>query len=344
MEKFQNCLNDFLHVITKNYPSQSSVINNYYKRDTSDNVLDIEKHLESFLKNCEGKGDDISSKNDIIFSKSNTILDSVNFNEIWNDRLLTDNQRENIWKYLHSLYLHAYEYHSEKDVKSILKELKRLSKSKDHELSEEERTFLNIIDCLTIERKVEERKNDDENNSDSDEDSGINFNNIKSTFESMQNDLFQGQIGTLAKEIAEELDINKLNLNDPLSLLKSVVSGNFDENNDTTGVSSLVKNISAKVQNKITSGELDENKLYEEAKTVMNKFSKLAGSGKGNKNPMASMFNNMMKKAQEGGNEDLSTDDIMNMAKMMMPKNVSGLMTRKDRLKKKLEDKKKQKK
>jgi RNA polymerase-interacting CarD/CdnL/TRCF family regulator len=127
-----------------------------------------------------------------------------------------------------------------------------------------------------------------------------------------------------------------------MSLLKTVVSGNFDENNDSTGVSSLVKNISTKVQNKISSGELDENKLYEEAKTVMNKFGKLAGKGKGKNNPMASVLNTMMKHAEKG--QEMSEEDLMNMAKNMMPKNMAGLMTRKDRLKKKLEEKKKQKK
>jgi hypothetical protein len=340
MEKFNTCLSELLMVISKNYPSQATIINNHYKRDVSQNIMDIDKHLEVFLKNCEGKGDDISSKNDIIFSKDVILLENINFNEIWNDDKLTDNERENIWKYLHSLYLHAYEYHNEKDVKSILKELKRLSKSKEHELSEEERTFLNIIECLTLEKKVEKDKNNElEDEEENDEDGGFNLNDIKSTFDSMQNDLFQGQIGTLAKEIADELDINKLNLSDPMTLLKNVVSGNFDENNDTTGVSSLVKNISTKVQNKIASGQLDENKLYEEAKTVMNKFGKLAGKNKNN--PMASVFNTMMKQAEKG--EEMKQEDIMNMAKMMMPKNMSGLMARKDRLKKKLEEKKQKK-
>ena len=342
MEKFNNCLSQFLHIITKNYPSQSSSINSLYKRDLSDNIINIETHLEAFLTNCNGKGDDFSSKNEIIFSKDSKILDGINFNEIWNDQSLTDSQKENIWKYLHALYLHAYEYNSEKDVKSILKELKRLTKSKEHELSEEERTFLNIIESLTIERKVEENKDKSPDNSDDENDEGFNIGNIKSTFESMQNDLFEGQIGTLAKEIASELDINKLNISDPMSLLKTVVSGNFDENNDSTGVSSLVKNISTKVQNKISSGELDENKLYEEAKTVMNKFGKLAGKGKGKNNPMASVLNTMMKHAEKG--QEMSEEDLMNMAKNMMPKNMAGLMTRKDRLKKKLEEKKKQKK
>jgi hypothetical protein len=338
MEKFEKCLIDLLNVVCKNYPSQEPTIKKHYKIVDNISIEEVEKHLESFLKNCNGKGDDISSKNEIIFSKESVLLDNVDFHSIWNDESLSDAQRENIWKYLHSLYLHAYECHSDKDVKTILRELKKLSKAKNSELTEEERTFLNIIECLTIEKKVENTKSDDEEDDDETTE-GPDINNIKDTFESMQNELFHGQIGTLAKEIASELDINKLNLENPVDLLKSVMSGNLDTENDKSGLSTLVKNISDKVQNKLSTGELDENKLYEEAKVVMNKFSKMAG-GTGNKNvnKMASMFTNIMKKAE--GNDDMNEADIMQMARSMMPKNLSGLMTRKDRLKKKLEDKK----
>jgi len=342
MDKFNNCLVEFLKVISNNYPKQNNKINSIYEYNDDGKLKDIEKHLDKFLNNCNGKGDDISSKNDIIFSKDSIILDGINFYEIWNDDKLDDKQKDNIWKYLHSLYLHAYEYHSEKDFRSLLKELKKLSTSKDHELTEEERTFLNIIECLTIEKKVEINK--DKSNSDSDNDdepsTGFNIDDIKDTFESMQKELFEGQIGTLAKEIADEIDINKLKLDNPMSILKSVVSGSFDENNDESGVSSLVKNISNKVQSKLASGELDENKLYEEAKTVINKMSKLTGQGKGKGkggNPMATMLNKMMKNASKGN--EMNEEEFMNMAKNIIPKNMTRMMTTKDRLKKKLEEK-----
>ena len=34
-----------------------------------------------FYNNCTGQGDDISSKNEIIFSSDNTILENINFYE-----------------------------------------------------------------------------------------------------------------------------------------------------------------------------------------------------------------------------------------------------------------------
>ena len=109
MEKFEKCLVELLNVICKNYPSQETTIKQHYKISENMTVEDIEKHLESFVKNCQGKGDDISSKNEIIFSKESVLLDNINFHSIWNDEYLTELQKENIWKYLHSLYLHAYE-------------------------------------------------------------------------------------------------------------------------------------------------------------------------------------------------------------------------------------------
>ena len=104
------------------YPDQKDKIEEYY--DFSD--LTTDKYLQMFYNNCMGQGDDISSKNEIIFSSDNTILENINFYEIWNSEKITDDNKENIWKYLHTLYIFAYETIKERDIKSILKNLKTL--------------------------------------------------------------------------------------------------------------------------------------------------------------------------------------------------------------------------
>ena len=88
-------------------------------------------------------------------------------------------------------------------------------------------------------------------------------------------------IGDLAKEIVNEIDPSLLNPEDPNKLLGNLLSGNFDEENDDSGIMNLVKNITGKIQDKITSGSLDETQLFNEAQNVMKNFSKKGGKGMG---------------------------------------------------------------
>ena len=76
-----------------------------------------------FLKTSTTIGNDISTKNEIIFSKDSVVLPCIDFHIIWNDPDLTDEQRENVWKYLHTLYILAFEHSKQQDFKTIIKEL-----------------------------------------------------------------------------------------------------------------------------------------------------------------------------------------------------------------------------
>ena len=98
-------LKQFIEIIKTNYPSQAEDIDSYYSFENS-----TDRYLNEFIENCKTIGNDISTKNEIIFSKGTIVLQNIDFNTIWNDEQLTDEQRENIWKYLQTLYVFAYEY------------------------------------------------------------------------------------------------------------------------------------------------------------------------------------------------------------------------------------------
>ena len=160
---------------------------------------------------------------------------------------------------MHTLYIFAYETIKERDIKSILKELKNISSDSDN-IDEDTKTLLNIVDSLT--GKYTNNADIDSNSDDEEkDDSGF-----------AAPELFNGVIGDLAKEIAEEIDPSELNLDDPSSLLKDLLSGNFDEKDDSSGIVNLVKNITGKIQDKLSKGNLDETQLFSEAQNVMNSF------------------------------------------------------------------------
>lgn len=346
MEKFNENLKQFIDVLKKKYPEQKENIENYYNFDNPGS-----KYIDEFLENCKNCGDDISSKNEIIFSKGSKILNNVDFYSIWNNtdddsdndesKELSEEQRENIWKYLHTLYIFAYEYRCEKDFKLIMNELK----SKDvSTLDEEGKTFRNIIEGLSIQN----RKPDNSELESEDCDKKASNSSIPVP------DLFNGVIGNLAKEIAEEIDPSKINIEDPSKLLSSLMNGNLDESNDDSGIFDLVKDITGKIQNKLSSGNLNEEQLFSEAQNMMKSFaggqSGIPGMDK-NFNPM-NMFNNIMKSGMMDGLDPENKDLVEEASNIIRNKGMSGttssqltnkaqLKSTRDRLRSKLEKKKK---
>lgn len=143
MEKFNENLKQLLEQVCKVFPEQEESIRTFYNFEDAD-----DSYLKQFYFNCRTMGNDLSNKNEIIFSQEITILHGVDFYSIWNSEKLNNEMRENIWKYLHTLYIYAYEYEKDQDIKTILKELKKISGNPD-ELDEDSQTLLNIIDSLT---------------------------------------------------------------------------------------------------------------------------------------------------------------------------------------------------
>ena len=264
MEKFNDNLKQLLEQVTKVFPEQAEVINSHYNFENAGDV-----YLKQFYANCRTMGNDVSNKNEIIFSQEFTILENVDFYSIWNSEKLNKEMKQNIWKYLHTLYIYAYEYEKDQDIKTIIKELKKMSGNPD-EMDDDSKTLLNIIDSLTgrFEKAPEGMVEEEEGSGD-----GSAFENFAPP------ELLNGMIGDLAKEIADEINPEELNLDDPSQLLKDLMSGNFDVNNDSSGITNLVKNITGKIQNKLAQGDLDESALFAEAQNVMKNFGKGGGGG-----------------------------------------------------------------
>ena len=333
MDKFNENLKLLLEQIVKVFPEQQENIENIYKFENPG-----DKYLRSFYLNCRNMGDDVSSKNEIIFSKENTILEGVDFYEIWNSDKLNADMKKNIWKYLHTLYIYAYEYEKDQDLKTIIQELKKMGGSRE-DMDEDTRTLANIIDSLTGKfDKAPEGMEEDEKEGSSDEP----FANFAPP------ELFDGMIGDLAKEIAEEINPEELNLDDPSQLLKDLMSGNFDVNNDSSGITNLVKNITGKIQSKLASGNLDESALFAEAQNVMQNFGKGGKGGGPFGGQMGKMFETMMHSGMSSGMDEEEMNIFQNAQSIINNGggNAQALQTQynrkqtKDRLRAKLEEKK----
>ena len=314
MEKFNENLEQFIRNLSK-ISTDTTFMQHY------DFTAPGDAYLQMFYKNCSKISNDIANKDEIIFSEENTILDNINFNKIWNSDL-SDENRSVIWNYLHTLFIFAYEHIKKIDIKAILKQLKGVS-SDEKNLDDDTKTLINIINSLTNKFSYDtiEEETTDKNMS----------------YELPQ--IFNGTIGNLAKEIAQEIDTNTINLDDPASLLRDLMSGNFDEDNDETGIVNLVKNITSKIQNKLSDGDIQESDLLSDAESLMKNFTnpnnKMEGmGGLEGMGDLGNIFSSLMS----------NMSNMTGMQKGAMKTNMNRTLSTNDtkkRLKKKLEEKKK---
>ncbi len=139
-------------------------------------------------------------------------------------------------------------------------------------------------------------------------------------------------ICNLAKEISNEIDTSKINIDKPEDVLKLM---DFSSSNNIVG--DIIKKVSSKIHDKINTGELKQEDLFGEAINMMNMMNK-GGGGAGGMgglgdlmSGMSGMFNNpmmseMMKSMKKG--KAVPRQDVLQKA------------TTRDRLRAKLEQRK----
>jgi len=143
--------------------------------------------------------------------------------------------------------------------------------------------------------------------------------------------LFEGKIGKLAKEMAEEIsgDFKDIlgndadNMKDPQDVIKKLMK-------DPKKMVNLMKTVGGKLDSKMKSGEISRDELMKEASEMLEKMKDIGGQGQFNE-----MFKNIAKSmGGMGKNMRVDTNALERMTKMSSTR---------DRMKMKLEQKKRQK-
>lgn len=343
MEQFNKTLKEFVEKLAGKYPEQKAAIEKYYiiNETTGD------RYLNQFFEHAIKNGMDLSTKNEIIFSKGNTILKHIDFYRIWNgDKELDQAEMDSIWTYLHTLYIYAIQYKKDSDLKDLLKNIKKLSGNRE-ELDEESQILADILDSLSGKfSKVKEGEED--KLEDSDEEDGPSLFSLPEELGSIT-----GIIADIAKEVAEEIKPEDINISNPMDIIQDLASGNFDFNNlddNKSGVAKLVKTIKDKIESKLSSGSIDFEKLLGEAKNILSKLG-------GKKSSAGKMFSKMMKQQMDEmgdmpDDQKQMMQDAMNIllnggagmeAQAAQMRKTMELSQTRDRLRKQLEDKQKKK-
>ena len=148
--------------------------------------------------------------------------------------------------------------------------------------------------------------------------------------------LENSKIGSLAKEISSEINIGDLNIENPEQLLNF---SNLSSSNNALG--SIISKVSTKIQEKIERGDISQTELVNEALSLVGMMNQ--GQGGGNSlfnNPMFADLLQNLNGMNMGGAQGAGTSGT----RVQVDKNKLQRMDTRDRLREKLEKRRKDKK
>ena len=245
-DKFTKIITDFTNDLLLTFPELKTSLN-----------LDHAKTYDYCLELYPKLFFEILYENDSLFDKECFLLPGINFSLIMKDDNIigiSEKTKKTIWKYLQLILFSVLEkINSNKSFGETSKIFEGVEENELHK---------------KIAETMEEMKN---LFSDTEPDgSGVDMSGIDLDPEKMKShldDLMNGKIGTLAKEIAEEA---KNSIGDEKDFMQNVMK-------NPQKILSLVKNIGGKLEEKISSGQVKESELLEEATQIMDKIQDIPG-------------------------------------------------------------------
>jgi hypothetical protein len=275
-ENFQKIITDMTSDFTTTFPEYSGM----WSKWCVDSITETEvKYLYEYVLSVypERFFDILYQKESIFILDDNTtntfFLPNVDFKLLFNCEGVSNNTRKVMWNYLQLILF------------TILGSVQDKSRFGDtgnmfDNVSEKElldkltETMSNMSDFF---QDTEQEKTETEKES-------FNFEkmngmpNIQEIHEHLKG-LFDGKIGTLAKELAEEItnDLSGILGDEDFSEIKSTQDVMKKLLSDPSKISGLVKTISDKLSKKIDSGEITQEEMIKEATAVFNKMGGIGG-------------------------------------------------------------------
>lgn len=363
--KFFKLLRQFLRNLEEQFPNSKSQVASFRKlmNNTKKN-----KFIKYVVTKLEPYSHDISHNNTEIFNTDEPVylLKYIDFRKFFKDEV-SDENKSIIWQYLQSLYIMG---NFILQGNSLLKGLKNLEENLNvNDETNESNTennamndaLKNMFENLQKAQSQKEQAQNDESNTD-------NNDNTQKSSDNNQSNPF-GFIEELASEIANEIEIpDDLKRPDakPADLFHSIF---FSKENH---FANMVSKVGEKIQKKMESGELNQEKLFSQTQDIMANMQKGLGemqndpemmkqmggmtnilqsmmgglNGKGGKGPdmgsMMNMFSSMMG-GKNGDDDDEEMPDLSELQETWRKTRNQEYRAamRKEQLRKKLENKKK---
>lgn len=284
-EEFSKVVIDFVNDIKVSFPEVTPLIDRWFKSDTEFDYIDeIEERNNTISENrkttveflftfCQKKFPprffDILYQNPEMFDDDSVLdtefLPHIHFKTLWKLDI-TPKTRETIWKYLQLI---LFSIIGTVDNREAFGDSAKLFDSiNEDDFKDKLQEALNKMQDL-FENNEKEGTNEDNTSSSS----KPNIPKADDIHEHLNN-MLDGKIGKLAKEIAEEtaaeLNLDGENISDMQDVFGQLMK-------NPTKLMSLVKNVGTKLDSRIKSGELKESELIAEATDIMNNMKNMPG-------------------------------------------------------------------
>jgi hypothetical protein len=274
--------------------------------------------------------------------------------------VISESNVDAFWNYMNTLIVFAYLYNEAKKESTSNRETNGEDTGDKSPASALYLLFVKVVKILSMIQKGEDASNDMTDILDDDVKallSGIHVQSFTQANEEVKIDetadvlptptleflknIENSKIADLAKEISKDIDVSSLNLEKPEDIAKLM---DFSGSNNFLG--NIVSKVSSKLTEKISTGEIKQEDLMTEAMSMM---SMLNGGGAGG--GLADMLIGMSGLGGLGGLDGLMNNPMMSeMMKMAKKGNVQtknshgsrkGASSTRDRLRKKLDERKK---
>lgn len=310
-KNFASVIEDFTKDLTLTFPEYAHLWNNITSQELSDTKI------KSVFDHCKTvypeRFFDILYQNDSIFLPESTInvafLPNVDFKILYNTAGVSDNTKKTIWKYLQLMLftvigevkdktgfgetMNMFDGIDEKELHEKLSEtmsgltdfFKNMtsSSSQSDENGPTTEDFKNMFDNMPTSEDFAQHFPSDKKM-----DGMPNMDNIQDHLKTV----FEGKIGSLAKEMAEEisgefadlLGEDATNAGNPQDVIKKLMQ-------NPKKIMDLMKTVGGKLDSKMKSGEISREEIMKEASDLIGKMKDMGGNDE---------LNNMFKKMAKG--------------------------------------------
>lgn len=239
----------FIADIKKVFPEYEKTIQDTYGSLIKLESCKIEDQelLKEFLERVHKLNKKITNKDESLFTEDSLILTDISSKEMWEQKI-SYKTKETIWKYLQTFCLLSLNHQSNKDLQDALSDLNQEKKVdiKDKKVASDVKKIKKMAENIQepIAEDINNTPEPDEN-----------------PFSAMEQMMETSEIGKIAKEVSESLDIESMlggdDIQDPMVLMQKLMSG------DAMGkIMGTIHNV---VNDKVESGQLNQDTMKNEA-------------------------------------------------------------------------------
>ncbi len=282
MDIHNQCLSvfkSFINDIIKVYPEYQDTIQETYGSILSIDSCTIEDNelLKEFLERVHKLNKKITNKDESLFTEDSLILTNISSKEMW-DQKISYKTKETIWKYLQTFCLLALNHQSNQELQTALSSL---NDNKTIEITDKKIAS----DVKKIKKMSENIQEPIAEDMSTNEEPAPESTNETNPFSDMDNLLNGSEIGKIAKEVSETLDIESMlggDSGNPMEMFQKLMSG------DAMGkIMGTIHNV---VNEKVENGTLNENDMVSEAEGLYKNMGD---------NPMFQAMNRMGQQQQQ---------------------------------------------